>query len=391
MRANGEMNVGKTAFGLPDRREGRLVVRISADKEIVVAVSNGGDVVRQHPADHVRFVPKGDEDGEALLRRAGDLLIFNWAQYMDPSIKKSFSDRYGVAVNEVNFDNLEAMVTKLRAGGSYDLIFPSTEYVQRLRNEQLIRPFDRAKLKSAATLTPYFDNPWYDPNSEFSVPYTYYTTGIAWNTDEVDTMTGSWNDLSNEQALGRIFMLDDFQEGIGQANLLNGFYLNTEKSDQLETSKGTLLDQKEGLRGFSTNSVQNLVSGSAAVTQAWNGDVVNARNQVDDPSVFAYETCREGVPVGSDLMCIPITSKSPGTAMVFMDWILRPDNAYKNVMWNGYPMPVAGGREAFAKLVKDDPSIDVNLDQLSDSAMEFRLDNPEARQEWTRIWTEVKA
>ena len=119
--------------------------------------------------------------------------------------------------------------------------------------------------------------------------------------------------------------------------------------------------------------------------------MVNARNQVDDPSIFAYETCKEGVPVGSDLMCIPITSKSPGTAMVFMDWVLKPENAYRNVMWNGYPMPVAGGREAFAELVKDDPSIDVNLDQLADSAMEFRLDSPEARQEWTRLWTEVKA
>ena len=180
----------------------------------------------------------------------GDLLIFNWAQYMDPALKKEFAEKYGVEVNEVNFDNLEAMVTKLRAGGAYDLIFPSTEYVLRLRNEQLIRPFDRAKLKNADTLSPFYDSAWYDPNSEFSVPYAYYTTGIAWNTEEVSTMTESWADMSNPEALGRIFMLDDFQEGIGQANLLNGFYLNTEKSDELEISKATLLDQKEGLRGF---------------------------------------------------------------------------------------------------------------------------------------------
>ena len=321
----------------------------------------------------------------------GDLLIFNWSEYMDPAIKKDFAEKHGIEVREVNFDNLEAMVTKLRSGASYDLIFPSSEYVMRLRNEQLIRPFDRAKLKNADTLTPFYDSPWYDPNSEFSVPYAYYTTGIAWNTNEVSEMTESWRDMSNPEALGRIFMLDDFQEGIGQANLLNGFYLNTAKPDQLEVSKETLLEQKEGLRGFSTNTIQNLVSGAAAITQAWNGDVVNARNQVDDPSMFAYETCKEGVPVGSDLMCIPVTSKSPGTAMMFMDWVLKPENAYRNVMWNGYPMPVAGGREAFAELVKDDPSIDVDLNQLKDAENEFRLDSPEARQLWNRIWTEVKA
>ena len=60
-------------------------------------------------------------------------------------------------------------------------------------------------------------------------------------------------------------------------------------------------------------------------------------------------------------------------------------------MWNGYPQPVAGGREAFAKLVKDDPSIDVNLEEISESSMEYRLEDPDARKEWTRIWTQVKA
>ncbi|MGK2955442.1 MAG: polyamine ABC transporter substrate-binding protein [Solirubrobacterales bacterium] len=321
----------------------------------------------------------------------GDLLIYNWAQYMDPQIQKDFAELHGIRVTEVNYDNLEAMVTKLRAGGAYDLIFPSSEYVKRLKNEQLIRQFDRAKIRNASTLSPFYDSPWYDPNSEFSLPYAYYTTGIAYRTDRDLTMTESWNDLSNPGAEGQIFMLDDFQEGIGQANLLNGFYLNTAKSDELEISKETLLDQKEGLRGFNTNSVQTLVSGAAAITQAWNGDVVNARNQVDDPSIFAYETAKEGVPVGTDAMSIPITAKSPGTALMFMDYLLKPSNAYRNVMWNGYPQPVAGGREAFAKLVKDDPTIDVNLEEIADSSMEFRLEDPDARKEWTRIWTEVKA
>ena len=62
----------------------------------------------------------------------GDLLIYNWAQYMDPALKKEFGEKYGVEVTEVNFDNLEAMVVKLCAGGQYDLIWPSTEYVSRL-------------------------------------------------------------------------------------------------------------------------------------------------------------------------------------------------------------------------------------------------------------------
>ncbi len=272
----------------------------------------------------------------------GDLLIYNWAQYMDPALKKGFADKYGVEVNEVNFDNLEAMVIKLRSGAQYDLIWPSTEYVYRLNQEGLLARFDRSDLKNADNISPFYDDPWWDPNNELSVPYSYYTTGIAWRTDEVSGMTGSWNDLSNPDGAGRMFILDDFQEAIGEANLINGWDLNTEDPNKLEASKEILLQQKEDARGFSTNSVQNLVSGAAAIHQAWNGDIVNVRNQVDDPDLYAYETCEEGVPVGTDLMCIPVTARSPGTALKFIDWIITPENAAQNVRWNGYPQPVRG-------------------------------------------------
>ncbi len=321
----------------------------------------------------------------------GDLTIYNWAQYMDPALKKGFAEKYGVEVNEINFDNLEAMVIKLRSGASYDLIWPSTEYVRRLDLEGLLARFDRTLLRNDDNISGFYDGPWWDPENELSVPYAYYTTGIAWRDDEVSGMTGSWNDLLNPDGAGRMFILDDFQEAIGEANLINGFDLNTEDPAELETSKQTLLEQKENARGFSTNSVQNLVSGTAVLHQAWNGDLVNVRNQVDEPELYKYETCSEGVPVGTDLMCIPITSQSPGTAMMFIDWILEPENAAQNVRWNGYPQPVEGGKQAFAELVKDDPAIDVDLEALEDSALEYRLDDPDARRLWTDIFTEVKA
>ncbi len=296
----------------------------------------------------------------------GDLLIYNWAQYMDPALKQGFSDKYGVEVTEVNYDNLEAMVVKLRSGSQYDLIWPSTEYVQRLAAEGLLAQFDRSRLRNAEGISSFYDNAWYDPNNEYSVPYTYYTTGIAWRDDVVTEMSGSWNDLLNPEAAGRMFILDDFQEAIGEANLINGFGLNTDDANELEISKETLLAQKENARGFSTNSVQNLVSGTAVMHQAWNGDIVNVRNQVDEPELYKYETCSEGVPVGTDLMCIPVNAPAPGTALLFMDWLLEPKNAAQNVNWTGYPQPVDGGLEAFAELVKEEPAIDVDLDALGD-------------------------
>src|SRR5262249_21356078 len=214
-----------------------------------------------------RPIDRSAENTVVVPKIDGDLLIYNWAQYMDPSIKKSFADRYGVNVNEANFDNLEAMVTKLRSGGAYDLIFPSGEYVDRLRKEGLLARFDRSRLKNIDTVPHYYDSPWYDPQAEFTVPYAYYTTGICWRSDQVSGMTGSWNDMMNPDAAGRMFILDDFEEAIGEANMINGFPINTDSATQLNTSKDTLLKQKQNARGFSTNSVQNLVSGLAVLHQ----------------------------------------------------------------------------------------------------------------------------
>jgi spermidine/putrescine transport system substrate-binding protein len=320
----------------------------------------------------------------------GDLLIFNWTEYMNPKVIKRFEKRYGVQVTVSNFDSMPAMMAKLKSGNAYDLIFPTADYVARLNKLALLRPLDRGVLKNGDGIYDFFDDPWYDKDSAHTVPYGMYTTGIAWRADKVGELSGSWNDLALEEAKGRTFMLDDFQEAIGQANLLNGFELNSYAPDELERTKETLEHQKEYLRGYSTNPAPNLVGGTAWVHHAWNGDVVNARNQSKDPDSLRFQTCEEGIPVGSDCMAIPANAKHPGTATLFIDFILDPEIASENISWFGYPMPIKGTEPAFAELAADDPAIQVTTEQLA-KGQQFRELPPEGKKAWDRVWTEVKA
>ena len=89
---------------------------------------------------------------------------------MDPDLKKEFGEKYGVEVNEVNFDNLEAMVIKLRCGRQYDLIWPSTEYVVRLNEEGLLAHFDRDLLRNNDNISSFYDSPWWDPKTSSGSP-----------------------------------------------------------------------------------------------------------------------------------------------------------------------------------------------------------------------------
>jgi spermidine/putrescine transport system substrate-binding protein len=319
----------------------------------------------------------------------GDLVYFNYSEYIDPALVKGFEKKYGVKVRESYFDSMSAMTAKLRAGIRYDVIFPSAEYVQRLLSGNQLRKIDRDSLKNADTVYSQFDNPWYDKGGEHSTPYGLYATGLGYRADKVE-MTGSWRDLGTVDSDDRSFLLDDIQEGIGMANLVNGFDLNETDPEKLEKSQEYLIDLKPKLRGISTDTITNMTSGNAWIQHLWNGDIVNIRNQVDNPEDFRFQKCKEGIPVGNDAFCIPVNAKHPGTALLFIEWMLEPEHAAQNVEWIGYPMPYDGApTEAFEGLVKDDPEINVTVEDL-ENGQQFENLKGEGRLEWDKVWTEFR-
>jgi spermidine/putrescine transport system substrate-binding protein len=321
----------------------------------------------------------------------GDLVYFNWAEYLDPKLIKAFEKRYGVKVRESNFDSMQGMMAKLRSGNRYDLIFPSAEWVDRLRKANQLFRFDPSQVKNAGTVYDYFSKPWYDPGSDHTVPYAMYATGVIFRKDKVgDAMTGSFNDIGSEAAQGRSYLLDDYQEVIAAGNLVNGAKLNSTDPAEVDKAKEWALGLKPKLRGFSTDDIQNMVSGNAWIHHGWNGDVVNIRNQVKNPEDFSFEKCKEGIPLGTDCFAIPANAQHPGTALAFIDFILEPENAAKNIEYMGYPMPYKGPDETFAALVKDDPAINVTVDDLTNGQQYENL-GPAGRREWDQAWTEIKA
>jgi spermidine/putrescine transport system substrate-binding protein len=320
----------------------------------------------------------------------GDLVYFNYSEYVDPKLVKGFEKEYGVKVRESYFDSMSAMMAKLRAGIAYDLIFPSAEYAQRLLEGNLIRRIDRDKLRHVDTVYSYFDDPWYDPGAEHTTPYGMYCTGLGYRTDQVSGMTGSWRDLGEADSGDKSFLLDDHQEAIGMANLVNGFPLNETDREKLEQSQQYLIDLKPKLRGVSADTITNMASGNAAIQHLWNGDIVNIRYQVDNPEDFKFQKCKEGLPIGSDVFAIPVNAKHPGTALLFMEWMLEPEHAAQNVEWIGYPMPYDGAAtEAFQGLVKDDPEINITVDDLA-TGQQYENLKGDGRLAWDEVWTEFR-
>ena len=365
-----------------DRWSRRELLQGGAGLALGIGVAGCGVGLQEAPPEAPERVVKAQPDG--------DLVYFNWAEYLEPKLIKAFEKEYGVKVRESNFDSMQGMMSKLRSGNRYDVIFPTSEWVDRLRKANQLMRIDLAQLPNSATVYDSFGAPWYDPDGDHTLPYAMYASGIIYRADKITDMTGSWNDMGNPSSDGRAYLLDDFQEVIGAGNMVNGAELNSTDPADVEQAKEWALDLKPKLRGFSTDDIQNMVSGNAWIHHGWNGDVVNIRNQVDNPENYTFQKCTEGIPLGTDCFAVPANAEHPGTALTFINFILDPENASKNIEYMGYPMPYTGPDETFAALVKDDPSINVTTEDL-ESGQQFGDLGVEGRRLWDQTWTEIKA
>ena len=323
----------------------------------------------------------------------GDLVYFNWADYVDPTVFEGFQNEYGVKVIQSNFDSMESMQAKLAAGNRYDIIFPSAQWVQKLVAANQLRAIDPSTLKNAPLIFdhyPYFANPWYDERSSHSIPFSMYKTGIAWRKDKLgENLSGSWSDLWNEESKGRTFVLDDRDEVLGMLALLQGYELNTAVTDELDGIIDKFRTLRPYLRGLSSDDYNNLLAGDAWMHQTWSGDMASLLWQAEDPSIYGFEAPKEGAAVNSDTYAIPVNAEHPGTALLFIDYMLRPENVEKNIGYIGYPMPVHGTEATYEEIVADYPACTVTVGDLSRN-LYFTNDSVAKTQARDAAYTEMK-
>jgi spermidine/putrescine transport system substrate-binding protein len=256
-----------------------------------------------------------------------------------------------------------------------------------------LREISRVAVPNSAAIFDHyatFDDPWYDASSAHTIPFTMYKTGISWRKDVLgDELTGSWNDLWNPDSAGMTFLLDDRDEVLGMAALLLGLPLNTADPGELDEIVAKLHTLRPYLRGFSSDDYNNLLSGRAWMHQMWSGDMASLLWAADDPSLYGYQSPSEGTPVNSDTYAIPINAEHPGTAALFIDYMLRPENVEKNIGYIGYPMPVHGTEEVYADLVADFPECKVTLEDL-ELGLYFDTSSVKVTQARDAAYTEIK-
>jgi spermidine/putrescine transport system substrate-binding protein len=111
--------------------------------------------------------------------------------------------------------------------------------------------------------------------------------------------------------------------------------------------------------------------------------------QAPDPSIYGFEAPSEGTPINSDTYAIPVNAAHPGTALLFIDYMLRPENVEKNINYIGYPMPVHGTEDIYAEIVADYPECTVSVGDLA-RGLYFTNDSVPKTQARDAAYTEMK-
>ncbi|MEI7744098.1 MAG: spermidine/putrescine ABC transporter substrate-binding protein, partial [Chloroflexota bacterium] len=317
----------------------------------------------------------------------GELYVYNWADYIGESTIGTFEDQYGIKVTYDFFDNIDTMLAKVGSGNSgYDVTFPTSISVGPMLKRGLITPLDLSLIPNAANLGPGWQNPAYDPGNQHSIPYMWWTTGLAYDTDKVSEDITSWAALWDERWKGKMAMLDDYRETFSAALFRLGYDINTTDEAQLDEALALLQQQKPLLRTYTTDDIGVLSSGDVWVMHAWAADVYQVTP--DRPSV-KYVLPSEGAVKGSDAMVVLAGAKHPVAAHLFINYMLDAQVSAANTNYIGYMGPNEAAKQFIDPAILADPTVNP-ADSITSKLQEI-LDLGPDEVKYSDRWTKLRA
>jgi spermidine/putrescine transport system substrate-binding protein len=317
----------------------------------------------------------------------GELFVYNWADYIGEHTIADFESQFGIKVTYDFFDNVDTQAAKISTGNSgYDITFPTSTYVTGYVARNLVQPLDLTLIPNIANLSPEWQNPSYDPGNAHSVPYFWWTTGVAYDTAKVKTPLTSWDALWDPQWKGHMAMLDDYRECFSAALIRLGYSINTIDEGQLDEALALLQQQKPLLRTYTTDDIGQLSTGDAWVMHAWGADVFQVTP--DRPTVTYYIPA-EGAVRGSDTMVLLAGAKHPIAAHLFMNYMLDAQVSADNTNFTGYMGPNQAAQQYIDPTILADPGVNPGPDLIA--KLQEIQDLGDNENLYSSRWTKLRA
>ena len=281
------------------------------------------------------------------------LNVMNWGQNIaDGSdgtldIITAFEEAYPhIDVNYSEYASNEELYSKLSTGGLVvDLIIPSDYMIARMISEDMLLELDFDNIPNYANVNSAYKNQTYDPENKYSVPYTWGTVGIIYNSKFVDEadVTG-WDLLWNEKYKGQILMFDNSRDAFGIAQYKLGIDVNTTDKAELQRCADELAKQRPLVQQYVMDQVYGkMEEGNAWIAPYYAGDAMMMME--NNPDLRFYLPEDQTFNMFIDAMCIPDCCENKEAAELFINFMCDPEISGANMDYICYGSPIDGATE----------------------------------------------
>ncbi len=333
--------------------------------------------------------------------------VYNWSDYIAPTVVEDFSKESGIKVRYDTFDSNDTLETKLLAGKSgYDVVVPTAYFLERQIKAGVFQKLDKARLPNLANLWPEISQrlATYDPGNQYAVNYMWGTTGIGYNARRAREVLGptgridSWDIVFKPENLAKfkdcgVHLLDSADDILAAALHYLGLDPNSSNEADLQKAADLVTKIRPYVRKFHSSEYLNaLASGEICLVVGFSGDIkqsqkraVEAKNGVE----IAYAIPKEGAQLWFDNLAIPRDAKNVAEANEFINYLQRPEVAAKNTNFISYANGNLASQKFIDKAILDDKTIypdEATMRQL----YTISAHDPKTQRLMNRLWTRIK-
>lgn len=325
--------------------------------------------------------------------------VLNWPDYIDASVLQDFEREHNIRVIYDIFASNDDLQSKLRNSAvPFDVVFPTANAVPAMAAKGLLGKLDKASLKNLGNLDPRVDatlRTW-DKDGAFSLPYMWYTVGIAWNPKlaakafpgrTMDSLTNVFDPEAARrfQSCG-VGVVDSASDVVPLAALAAGQSKWDSKASMAAATR--VLDRLAGIvKVIPTDQfVDALAGGKICVAIGFSGDAVQAQSK--SRGTVEYRVPAEGGLLAIDAMAVAANARNKREAHLFIDYLLRPQVIAKISNSVGFANANLKAGEFMNDSIKNNPAVVPTAASLSRSSP-IPILSEQDQQDIARLWARL--
>ena len=333
---------------------------------------------------------------------ADELHLYNWNNYIAPDTVKRFEAECKCKVVQSYYSDNDELLAKLQAGATgYDLLVPTSNYVEPLVKTKKLQAIDKSKLPNLKNVMPQYLNTEFDPGNQYSVPYAMTITMIGYNDKKIKELglpVDSWAAIFDPKILQkikrRVTVLDSERELFAAALKYLGHSANDTEEAHWKQARDVILKAKPHWAAFNASSyIKELTVGNIWLVHGYSNDIFQADQDAQAakrPFRIVHSLPKEGAVLALDSLVIHKDAPRPDLAHKFINYILEGKNSadLSNMIGSGNPnqdaLQYIKPEIKQIKAVFPDVETSKKLEMLKDL-------NAKQRRAMSKLWTEIKS